>query len=442
MTKKDRFADVATTLRPKIEKTLGVDEQFVLTVIDGPDSGKKHTLDLSDPPLLVGKSPTCVMRLSDDQISRRHAAFDVQGGALRVRDLSSTNGTFVNDIRIHEVSLVGGESIRLGNSLLSVATERGRSAKASPPPESAFGRMIGVSDEMRRLYPICHRVAASRVPVLIEGEPGTGKELLAESIHTASARASGPFVVFDCPSIASEQHEMALLGALEEANGGTILVDEVAELVSAAQSHLLRAIERAEVRRAGQGEPTPVDVRVIVTTRRDLDREVQEGRFREDLFSCLATGRIELPPLRRRPSDVLALTKHFWSQLGAVGAPPSDLLKRFTDNPWPGNVRELYNTVSRYIALGEDQGTEPKSESPATPSGDTDRPASHDSIDAVLSMELPLPRARQKVVDDFERRYVARVLGQHGGSVSRAAAASGLALRYFQVLRAKQKRGQ
>jgi DNA-binding NtrC family response regulator len=226
---------------------------------------------------------------------------------------------------------------------------------------------------------------------------------------------------------------VAAAGLFEQADKGTLFIDEIGDLDIALQSKLLRAIERSEVRRIGGKGWTRVDVRIIAATRRDLDREVQSGRFRDDLFFRLAVARIELPPLRRRRKDISLLAAHFWKELGgAPAALTGDLLKRLEDYDWPGNVRELRNAITQRITLGEVT----RQRSPANPSDDGSK---GDAIEAVLTEELPFPIARDKVLDLFEQRYVARVLDRHGGNVTHAAHASGIGRRYFQTIRSRRK---
>ncbi|HEY6464169.1 MAG TPA: sigma 54-interacting transcriptional regulator, partial [Polyangiaceae bacterium] len=220
-------------------------------------------------------------------------------------------------------------------------------------------------------------------------------------------------------------------GVFEQGHGGTLFIDEIGELDPTLQPKLLRAIERGEIQRVGATGWLKVDVRIVAATRRDLDREVQAGRFRDDLFFRLAVGRIELPPLRRRRGDIAVLARHFWTAIAGEGRPlPTGLLARLEDYAWPGNVRELQNAIARHVAVGE----LPAEDAPPSSTG------SGDAIERVLGRDLPLPRARAEVVEEFERRYVQRVLDRHGGNVSRAAAASGIALRYFQLLKAKRTR--
>ena len=297
---------------------------------------------------------------------------------------------------------------------------------------------------MRRLYPLCERLAASDVPVVIEGETGTGKEVLAEAIHETGPRARGPFVVFDCTAVPPNLVEAELFGhergaftgavaarkgVFEQAHGGTLLIDEIGDLDLALQPKLLRAIERSEIRRIGGTSFQRIDLRVLSATRRDLDREVEAGRFRDDLYHRLAIARVELPPLRHRHGDVELLARIFWREMGGGGAEiPRELLHRWDAYGWPGNVRELRNTVARHVALGDLAGV-------GRPAPASVRPVAEEPED----LDLPFPQARDRALEAFETRYVARVLEQNGGDVAQAAAASGIGRRYFQKLKARTK---
>ncbi|MEJ7732290.1 MAG: sigma 54-interacting transcriptional regulator [Polyangiaceae bacterium] len=441
----DAELDAATFRLAPAAEPAGEGERcsVTITVVDGPDRGAAALFDLRafPPGVLVGQSPVCEVRLSDRQVSRRHARLELSGREVRLTDLGSTNGTWVSGLRVSDVFLRGGESMRVGETTLRID----RTAASSPMPSRrmlAFGRLVGSSRAMQSLYALCERLAESTVPVIIEGETGTGKELLAEAIHEASPRAQGPFVVFDCTSVPATMMEAELFGhergaftgavgtrkgLFEQAHGGTLLIDEIGDLEPALQPKLLRLLERAEVRRIGGSQTWSVDVRLLAATRRDLDREVQEGRFRDDLFHRLAVGRIELPPLRKRQGDVEVLARHFWA---AMGGDPTRLeavfLQRLEAHSWPGNVRELRNAVARRLALGDLAG-------PTVSSRPSQRSA--DFMTDVLEQDLPFVPARQRVVDEFERRYVERALERHGGNVSRAAAAAGIARRTLQIVR-------
>lgn len=392
---------------------------FVLTVLDGPDAGLVVTVDASGPTrLLVGQSPVCSIRLTDREVSRRHAAVGLAGASLVLVDFGSTNGTTVNGVMIKEASLFGGEVIRVGSTVLAV--RRGEARACDLGRERSFGRVVGESAAMRRLYPALAMLAENDGAVLVEGEAGTGKELVAEEIHRASRRAEGPFVTLESSSLATDEIAARLFGdggLFAQARGGVIFIDEAGNLPREVQSMLRERLA------------APCDVRVIAASRRNLDRDVQDGRFDEELFFHLAGGRIELPSLRERDGDVAVLAAHFWSELGK-GELPSDFLPRFEHYPWPGNVRELKSAVMARMTMGELGPTYRTDES---------RSVGLDLITSVIEADLPFPKAREQVVGEFERRYVERVLARHNGNVTQAARASGVAHRYFQLVKARLK---
>jgi DNA-binding NtrC family response regulator len=429
------------------------DGTFVLTVSGGSDAGATIEVDGAAPGrMLIGKSEVCALRLSDPEASRRHASIELVGSTLRVTDLESTNGTWVDHVRVNDAILRGGETLRVGSTSISVA-RRDAGVNPAVPPGHGFGRVIGESRAMRRLYPLCEKLAQARVPVLIEGETGTGKEILAEALHEEGPLASAPFVVFDCTTVPPNLVESELFGhekgaftgatrerrgVFEQADGGTLFLDEIGDLDLALQAKLLRAVDRGEVRRVGGDRPLHVQARLLCATRRDLDREVQAGRFRDDLFHRLAVGRIELPPLRQRAGDVELLARYFWHLAGGPGEPPPQLIARWSASEWPGNVRELKNQVMRTVALG-DVPLDPEDAPPSSLSFSSPRLQAQDVLDSIVARGLPLAEARQLAVQEFERRYLERILADHGGNVSRAAAASGIARRHLQRLRAKSR---
>lgn len=464
MTRSSGGDDTSTVLHQKTD-TEQVPQLTRVLVIEGPDAGLEFTLDPSSPSrLLLGTSPACELRLSDPTVSRRHAAFDPAGRRYKLTDFESKNGTFVDGVAIGEAFVRGGEIVRCGSTAMRL--EHGEPAAAPPPLPSAmrFGRTLGASVAMRRLYPLCERLAKARVPVIIEGETGTGKEVLAESLHEMSG-STGPFVVFDCTTVSASLVEAELFGhergaftgavasrpgVFEEANGGTLLIDEIGDLELPLQAKLLRAIDRGEVKRVGGQRSVKVQVRILSATRRDLDKAVAAGRFRDDLFHRLAVARIELPPLRERLGDVPLLARRFAQEMGEPDALSAEALARFDDYSWPGNIRELRNAVARFIALGDDEHLAQRGpqNAPGPPRGSSPSLArdahaaagEHGGADDWLSpmLGLPYPLARRKTLEEFERRYVERALAAHGGNVSAAARASGLALRYFRLVKARQ----
>jgi len=280
------------------------------------------------------------------------------------------------------------------------------------------------------------RAAASDATVLLTGETGTGKEAAAESIHTASVRGEGPFIVVDCGAIPPNLLESELFGhekgaftgavaarkgAFEAASGGTIFLDEVGELTLDLQPKLLRALEKREVKRVGSNEYVPVDVRVIAATNRELRAEVNAKRFRSDLYYRLAVLEVRLPPLRERPEDIPPLVERILLDIDAANRPEAqvvrdgEFLDQLTGHPWPGNVRELRNHIERSLALRE----------PAALEGDVG------DLGASASAAVPLKIARERWTRSFERRYVEDALRRHQNNVAAAARAAGVGRMYF-----------
>jgi two-component system, NtrC family, response regulator HydG len=416
-----------------------------VTVLSGTEKGQHIEFDSATPVrALIGTSEACALRLTDRMVSRRHLALDIDGTRIRVVDLGSKNGTRLGGIPIEAAFVEQEGVVGLGDTTLAIAWDHSRRARPISDA-TAFGNMLGASLAMRRLYPLCERLAAANIPVVIEGKTGTGKEALAEALHTEGPRAERPFLVFDCTAVPENLIESELFGhargaftganaahkgLFEESSGGTLFIDEIGDLPALLQPKLLRAIDRNEFRPLGSTQAIKADVRIIAATRRDLDREVQEGRFRDDLFHRLAVGRIELPPLRTRTGDIELLARHFWTALG--GKPEnldSALLARWVTHDFPGNVRELRNTVSRHLALGE------LAELPESQDGNDS------NLDAWVESlsDLPLSEAREKMIAAFERRYVARVLARNNGNVTQAAQKAGVARRYMQILKARSR---
>lgn len=254
--------------------------------------------------------------------------------------------------------------------------------------------------------------------MLVEGERGTGKDLVAETLHEASEVSHGPFVVVDCTHSEAVAQAFAPGGAIDQASGGTVVLDELGALPAREQGLAHAAI------RAGRA-------RFIATSRTSLDDAVSAGRFREDLRSAFDVGRIELPPLRRRDGDVRFLAHHLWSELGGtLETFPYGWLEYLAPYTWPGNVTELQTLLAHELA-------DPVA---AVPSPADRRPAVVDPIETILERDLPLVTAREHLVQEFEKRYLERALVKQNGNVLRAAAASGVARRYFQILRAKRFR--
>jgi transcriptional regulator with GAF, ATPase, and Fis domain len=447
--------ELSTILSYRVDQTPASNVAFVLTVIEGPDAGKTLRLDAAAPTrAYLGSSPTSDLVIADRQVSRRHLALEVAGARLRATDLGSKNGTFVDGVAMVEVYLSGDETLRLGSSAIRVARVEG-AGPAELPYAGSCGSLYGMSREMRRLYPLVERLATSDVPVLIEGETGTGKEVAARTIHQLSRRREGPFVVFDCTATPASLIEGDLFGhekgsftgavtqrkgVFEQAEGGTLLIDEIGDLDLSLQPKLLRALERSELRRVGGERLLHFDVRIVAATRRNLDQEVQDGRFRDDLFHRLVVGRFELPPLRARRGDVALLARRFVQEMqGDPASLTAAVIARWEASQWPGNVRELRNAVARHLALGDlNLGSGPEEAADQAATDEERHQFVADPFDDVIAEGLPLIESRQRMIEAFERRYLTAALASTGGNVTHAARAAGIPRRYFQALRAKR----
>jgi DNA-binding NtrC family response regulator len=396
----------------------------------------------------IGADASCQLVLTDAAVSRKHVKVAIDAGRIIVSDLGSRNGTFVGEARIKEAEVGIGTVLRLGKSLIAIQP-RWRIQEVAPSTATSFGELYGESLAMREVFAILERVARSNITVLVEGESGTGKELVARSIHTASRRANGPYVVFDCSSVPADLAESELFGhkkgafsgatsdragAFQSANGGTICLDELGELPLDLQPKLLRALENQEVRPVGEDTARKIDVRVIASTNRDLNAEVQQGRFRADLLYRLEVVRIRMPPLRARPDDVAGLVGRILAgQLPEGDRIEGDNLGKLTSYAWPGNVRELRNTLARAVALGTLADGSPArfaelvfNLGPASSS-----PVTIGFEFPGVTGDVPYKEAKAQLVDSFERAYVGALRKRHPNNIQRAATAAGLSRKHL-----------
>ncbi|HEU4404579.1 MAG TPA: sigma 54-interacting transcriptional regulator [Polyangiaceae bacterium] len=430
----------------------------VVTLADG----RALEAELGLSPLVVGTGDDCDLVVPDARVSRRHCELRVTERGVLLRDLGSKNGTLLRGASIVEAWLPPSVAVTLGGSELAVRPAGGAAAVLPLSAEGSFGEAIGQSLTMRALFAKLGRAAPTDETVLLLGESGTGKEVLARAIHERSRRKAGPFVVLDCGAIAPTLVEGELFGhergaftgatgakagLLEQANGGTLFIDELGELPLELQPKLLRAIESRQVRRLGASEWRPFDARVVAATHRNLRARATEGSFRQDLYFRLAVVEVHVPALRERKDDLPLLVERF---LAGRDPPrtlddlPPHALPLLQAYDWPGNVRELRNAVARLVLfpelLGELFGApaakapggagpsgagEPSAPAPV-PGGAGGAAAAAEAERLVGLLELPLPQAREAVMEQFERRYVAAKLAQHGGNISRAAEAMGV----------------
>lgn len=399
---------------------------FEVRVTAGPDEGKSIAVSpRSAGRLLVGTTESCALRLTDRRVSRRHLALDARDGALRVTDLGSTNGTTVNGLRVADVFCQGGELVVIGDTTLRIDVDRADTE--TPDVRMAFGAILGASLAMRRLYRTCDVLSKARTPLVIEGEAGTGKLALADALH-AAAGADRPFVVVDGASLDARALAADGEALLEAAAGGTLVVREIGDTPSDAQSPLAALAARAAAR----------DVRLVATTGKNLEAAIEAGAFREELGRALAS-RIELPPLRERRGDIALLVEHFARRLGTTSAAiPPKKLATLNRHDFAGNVRELERSVALLLA---DAGANVQ---PSRDGGDPP-PATPEALDLevgyrdILLAKLPFAEAKEQLLERFASAYVVFAVASHGGHVARAAAASGLAPRYFNILRARAR---
>jgi DNA-binding NtrC family response regulator len=399
-----------------------------LEVVAGPDAGKK--IELAQPTIMIGRTGAD-LTINDPKVSGMHCELRLQSDGYRVRDLGSTNGTHVKGVRIVEGFIPPGATIQLGKSAV-VFTPLDDSVTVPLWNDARLHGLIGGSVAMRQLFDMINRFAQSDATVLIQGETGAGKEGVADAIHQCSPRRDGPFVVLDCSAIPEQLFEdqifgheqgaftgagRATIGVFEAAHGGTLFLDEIGELPLDVQSKLLRAVETRKVRRIGSTKVIASDVRIIAATNRDLATEVNRGTFRSDLFYRLSVAKLSVPALRERREDIPLLVEHFLRQLVAThGDPrlPDDFAARAQRHAWPGNVRELRNAVERAVLL------------PNHPTLGFEAPPKKEGQFGEVDIDVPFKVAKQKLVDEFDRKYLEQLLEAHDNNISAAARAAGI----------------
>ncbi|MGC4114026.1 MAG: sigma 54-dependent Fis family transcriptional regulator [Myxococcales bacterium] len=402
-----------------------------LLVLTGRSAGKE--LLLRPGTLFVGKGSDCDLVLDDSSVSRMHLEVaQVEDGRVRLKDLDSTNGSACDGTRFHEVDAQPGAVLTLGKTELRLVAATAPGPAFLPSERESFGRLAGKSLIMRQVFAVLERVAASDAAVLLEGETGTGKDLCAEALHQHSPRSGKPFVIVDLAGVQPNLIESELFGhvrgsftgsvgdragAFERADGGTIFLDEVAELSPDLQPRLLRALEHRQAKRVGANDYKGFDVRVIAATNRDLVEEVRAGRFREDLYHRLGVVKVTLPPLRARREDVPLLVERILESMGREAQLGPGTLQLLQGYEWPGNVRELRNVVERAVSLGGPEGEVPAELlALQTAAPKSDLPIS----------DLPFKEAKERLVGSFERDYLVHLLERCGGNVSKAARHAGI----------------
>ncbi len=402
----------------------------------------------------VGAASSCDVVIDDDAVSRRHLELELVPEGVLVRDLASRNGTFYLGQRVERMLLAPGALLQVGGTTLAIEVAPDAAGPDEPLRLGGFRGMIGSSPAMQALFGRIARLDGSLVPVLLLGETGSGKELVARALHEGSRVAEGPFVAVNCGAFARDLVASTLFGhrkgaftgatdarrgAFGAADGGTLLLDEIGELPPEMQPALLRALESGEVTPLGDDTAQRFSVRVIAATNRDLLAEARAGRFREDLYYRLAAVTVRVPTLRDRPDDIALLAEAFARQEGAPGL-PADVVAALGEQSFPGNVRELRNAVRAYVALGEME-TVSAVDVPGGGAGGAGASPAGSSLEAafaeVVRLDVPFLEQREALAERFSVVYVERVLRETGGNQTAAAKIAGLDRTYFGRLLAK-----
>jgi DNA-binding NtrC family response regulator len=402
----------------------------------------------------VGKASENDLVIADETVSRVHFEIVRDGKGYLVRDLNSTNGTFLDGAEIKEAYIRAGSVVGAGAIELKFTPFEER-IEILPSEHEVLGEMVGRSTAMREIFGLIERIAPTDATVLIEGETGTGKDMVARTLHMLSKRAAAPFMVVDCGAVAGTLIESELFGhekgsftgavaarqgAFELASGGTVFLDELGELSLDLQPKLLRVLEQRELRRVGGSKTLKVDLRVIAATRKDLRSEVEKGKFREDLYFRLNVVPITAPSLRDRREDIPRLIDHFLTKLTPPGVTAPDLSEgtraALYAHDWPGNVRELRNVIERALALGTDPGAmvaplgaEPYARAHAAASGSA---GGGDAMDFQAGMSFR--DTKEKWNEVFERRYLTWLLKRADGNISKAARDADMDRKYLHKL--------
>ncbi|HXI57149.1 MAG TPA: sigma 54-interacting transcriptional regulator [Polyangia bacterium] len=403
---------------------------FQLSVVGGPSVGAVHIIDLRD--CRIGKAQTNDVRLADPSASRFHCVIEWTPRGLLLRDLGSTNGTQVGGCFVQSAYLAPMVPIQIGASTLRLTSLDRPLGSAGATPAAYDRGILGSSQAIQKVMALLPRIARAGFIVLLEGETGTGKTLLAEMIHQAGPRASAPFVSVDCGSIPPNLIESELfghergaftgaaerrVGAFEAASGGTVFLDEIGELPLALQPKLLRVLEERIIKRVGGQRAISVDMKIIAATNRDLQKEVASGQFRADLYYRLDSLRVRLPPLRERREDIPGLIEKFARRVQSDVNPNfvQKLILTLARRPdWPGNVRELRNAVEKAILLGD--------VTPGLVIEETERVRGF-PVDngGQFQAGTSFHSAKERAVAAWEREFLQSLLSHSAGNLSHAA---------------------
>jgi DNA-binding NtrC family response regulator len=429
----DQETDLVSEINPGLLRPKTGTPRIQVQVVDGPD--RALVQDVTSPRFSIGSSRQNEIVLGDPTVSRQHLRVDCSAGIL-VRDLESRNGTFLGDLQIREALVPLGARLRLGRTMLCFHDNRYDTPSAGQPISEVPG-LIGRSHAMLTIAQSIRKIARSSASVLLQGETGTGKELVARAIHELGPRATGPFIAVDSGVLSTTLmasqlfgHERGAFtgadarreGAFELAQGGTLFLDEIGDLPPAIQPALLGVLERKTFRRLGGRENIHADVRILSATHRDLRAEAAEETFRSDLYFRLAVVNLHLPPLRDRIEDLDLLVTHFIREIAGPMAPPfsDSLMLALRSHRWSGNIRELRNVVENVLTMGSaNLGPVRVAEGAAAPP------------DASV---LPYRVARSEAVSAFEHHYIGNLIKLSNGNASKAARVAGMDRPYLLAL--------
>lgn len=395
-------------------------------------------------PFRIGKGFQNEAVIADNYISNQHCKVQLSGDRWFLKDLGSTNGTFCKDQRITEITIAGGEKIRLGQTEITFEVVEERE-KVRPGDEDHCGAMIGRSRAMRELFALVRRLAPTDATILIQGETGSGKELVARALHSLSPFATGPFVPINCGAISPELIESELFGhekgaftgaqatrkgAFESAEKGTLFLDEIGELPLELQPKLLRVLEQRVVQRVGSHTEIPVSCRLLAATHRDLKADAAHGRFREDLFFRLHVVPLRIPPLRDRAEDIPFLVGHFLAEKGNGASLSEGAFRRLQQYRWPGNVRELKNVLTRACLTGSTDALIDEQQIQFLQEGDLETVPSDATTPPIVAPSLERGGSTglaNASLADAERETILTKLRQCGWNKTRAAVELGIA---------------
>ncbi len=388
-----------------------------------PSEGAARTILLEPGAYTLGAGKEANVRITDPHVSRNHLKLVVSHEGVSIEDLGSSNGTWINGVSIRAVLVSTTTQVVIGRTPIRIEIIDDRKQRS-------FGDAVGESPKIAEVFQHLAKLAPTDLTVSLIGETGTGKDVLARALHASSTRAALPFAVFDCGAVAPNLIESELFGHVkgaftgavserkgifEQGHNGTVFLDEIGELPLELQPRLLRVLEQRTVRRVGGTRDIAVDVRVIAATNRDLELQVENGKFRQDLYFRLNAAVVHIPPLRERLDDLAMLVKSMLDDVGKPLAVADSALETLRAHDWPGNVRELRNVITSAAALADGPILEARHFASLQQRSKRKEP----TLD-----RLPLAG---RTLDALERAAIKQTLGQLGGNKTQAAQALGIA---------------